>query len=178
MPSPRPTFILAGIALLALAAVPAEARGQRRAEPAPKLDAAAINAAEPGDQTAALANAAKGPSPLMVRAQILLDRARYSPGSIDGRTGDNFKGALAAFAAANGAGDGARLTPELWAKLAPAGDPAVIAYTVTEEDAKTPFVERVPAKMEEQAKLDRLGYASAPRCSPSASTWTRPCSRR
>lgn len=162
-PTPRfrPTLLLAGVALLALAAVPAEARGKRKAEPAPKLDAATINAAEPGDQTASIAKGAKAPSPLMLRAQILLDRARFSPGSIDGRTGDTFKGALSAFAAANGVGDGSRLTPDLWGKLATAGDPAVIEYTVSEDDAKTRFVERHPRKMEEQAELDRLGYTSA-----------------
>ena len=153
--------VLTGAALLALAAAPAEARGKRKAEPAPKLDAAAINAAEPADQTASVQDGGKTRSALLVRAQVLLDRARYSPGSIDGRSGENFTGALAAFASANGVADGKRLTPDLWSKLSTSGDPAVIEYTVTEEDAKTTFVERIPARMEDQSKLERLGYVRA-----------------
>ena len=56
-------------------------------------------------------------NPILIKAQVLLDRAHFSPGEIDGEVGDNFKKALAAFAAAQGLHSNGELTAELWEKL-------------------------------------------------------------
>jgi len=56
----------------------------------PGMSADAINMAE-------MPKAAKGFQPGMVKAEVLLDRLRFSPGVIDGAGGDNFRKALAAF---------------------------------------------------------------------------------
>ncbi|GJD35289.1 L,D-transpeptidase [Methylobacterium aerolatum] len=104
----------------------------------------------------------KAPDPLTVKAQVLLDRARFSPGAIDGLQGDNYHRAIAAFAAARNLPATDRLTPEVWEALQ-SGDrePAVRDYTVTEADAEGPYTTRIPRKMEEQADLDALGYTNA-----------------
>ncbi|AWN39428.1 L,D-transpeptidase [Methylobacterium durans] len=101
------------------------------------------------------------PDPLTVKAQVLLDRARFSPGAIDGRDGDNYQGALDAFAKAQGLSETKSLTPELFEKLQAAGsDPVITEYTITEDDVRGPFVEKIPAKMEEQAELDAMSYTN------------------
>ena len=54
---------------------------------------------------------------LLVKTQILLDRARFSPGEIDGRTGENYKKALTAFADEHGAGNKGAITEAVWQEL-------------------------------------------------------------
>ena len=39
--------------------------------------------------------------PSIIKAQVLLDRAHFSPGEIDGKLGSNFKKALTLFSAEN-----------------------------------------------------------------------------
>jgi len=118
------------------------------------LDLEAVNAAgfpeKPG----------KGVSPARVKAQVLLDRARFSPGVIDGRNGENMQNAVKAFEGARGLRADGELDEELWAKLNETStDPALVTYTIADEDVRGPFA-TIPEKMEEQAELKRLSYSS------------------
>jgi lipoprotein-anchoring transpeptidase ErfK/SrfK len=123
------------------------------------LDLQEVNAAE---LSKASVSKNKDLNPLLVRAQLLLDRAGFSTGEIDGRSGDNFKKAVRAFAKSRSFKDGNALTPELWAALVETSrEPALVEYTIKETDVKGPFLERVPAKMEEMQGIQRLSYGSA-----------------
>ena len=110
----------------------------------------------------------RGPAALQI--QVLLDRAHFSPGIIDGMWGENAAKALAFFKSPN-AGDSsgnapgdsvAMLDQATYSRLrSAAGSPQILTrYTVTAEDVAGPFT-NVPDNVYEQAKLECLCYSSA-----------------
>ena len=67
--------------------------------------------------------------------------------------------AIAAFQQENGLRGSGRFDLETWRKLVGLSpEPALQEYSLTDEDVKGPFVEKIPDKLEEQADLDRLSY--------------------
>ena len=101
-----------------------------------------------------------------LRLQVLLDRAHFSPGEIDGVPGANTTKALRAFQVAHRLPAAADLSSANFRaltaneKVAPgAALPTLVPYTVTEEDLRGPFV-AIPNELMEQATLPALGYQS------------------
>jgi lipoprotein-anchoring transpeptidase ErfK/SrfK len=102
------------------------------------------------------------PSATLLRAQVLLDRAGFSPGVIDARYGENVRQALAAFQEAKGLPRSGQLDTTTWQALQSVGGPAVLArYVITEQDVAGPFIAGVPDKLQDQAHLTALSYTSA-----------------
>jgi lipoprotein-anchoring transpeptidase ErfK/SrfK len=115
------------------------------------LDVQAVNEAQ-WDTTPAKSRA------LTTRAQILLARSNFSPGEIDGNPGENLDKAIAAFAASQGVATN-KLTQELWQKLTSMSDqPALVDYTISDDDLRGPFAEKIPEKMEDMKDLPGIPY--------------------
>jgi lipoprotein-anchoring transpeptidase ErfK/SrfK len=114
-----------------------------------------------GVVTDALPNDAE-PDPALVRAQILLDRTRFSPGIVDGLGGENTRQAISAFEAANDLPVDGELDATLFQALTSGDSGQVLTdYTITEADAAGPFIGPVPTSMEAMAGLETVGYATA-----------------
>ncbi|WP_314101624.1 L,D-transpeptidase family protein [uncultured Stenotrophomonas sp.] len=94
-----------------------------------------------------------------LHAQVLLDRAHFSPGQIDGLPGSNQKRAVSGFQAARGLKVTGELDDATWQALQPDSAPPLASYTLTAEDVAGPF-QPLPKKPAEQAKLTAMGFTS------------------
>ena len=99
--------------------------------------------------------------PVVLKAEILLDRAHAPPGVIDGRLGGNVTKAIAVFEQTHGLPIDGKLSQQVWDALG--GDnaaPVLGTYEITKEDVAGPFYPDLPSDYAELAKLPTSGYHS------------------
>ena len=122
--------------------------------PAPSLTPDAVNDA---NLTKPVGPKAKGAA--VLRAQVLLDRARFSPGEIDAAFGTTMQKAIAAFQRENGLDPSGSVDGPTWQALNGDSAPVLVTYETTEADVAGPFMP-IPQDMVEKSKLPALGYTS------------------
>ena len=88
----------------------------------------------------------------MLAVQVLVDRAGFSPGEIDGNGGTNTDRAVDAYERVTGS--------QVGDLVVAAKEPPTTKYTITAEDAAVPLVRSIPRDMEAKAGLKRLNYTS------------------
>jgi hypothetical protein len=147
-PAPAPATATGGPKFVALQP------NQKSAETLKGMNPAAVNDAA---VTVPISGDVQGPS--VLRAQVLLDRNRYSVAAIDGRWGKNSAIAVYWFQRSKGLPTTGEIDEQTYrALLDGAGAlPLMREYSVTAEDMKGPFT-AIPEDVYDQEKLDCLCY--------------------
>ncbi len=95
----------------------------------------------------------------VLRAQVLLDRAHFSSGEMDGAYGSNMRQAIRGFQKLHQLPLSGVVDAATWTELERDQAPVLDTYTITAQDVAGPYTP-VPAGMMAKAKLPALGYAS------------------
>jgi len=95
----------------------------------------------------------------MTALQVVLDRAGFSPGVIDGKWGSNVANAMAAWKEARGENRLANAAA-LDQELQKTGGAALFNYTLTVADVSGPFAAAIPVDYARKAQLERLAFTS------------------
>ena len=143
------TCVVLSVVMLSAAAAPAAAN----------LLPSVVNGAK-YDEKAADGEGTKGPNAVVLKLQILLDRAHISPGVIDGRMGEGTEHALREFEKRSGLPADGRLDREAWNALSQGAAQVLVPYEVTAEDTTGPFAESIPDDYAAMARMDALSYTS------------------
>ena len=109
--------------------------------------------------TPAVSGQAGEPTPHL-RAQILLERAWFSPGELDGEWGSKSRKALLAFQQARGLQPTGELDQASWAELDKDAAPALVEYTIAAADVAGPF-QPTPSGMMAMAKMKAIPFRNA-----------------
>lgn len=98
----------------------------------------------------------------ILTTQVMLDRAGFSTGEIDGRAGLNVRRALLAFQRSHKLSPSGTLDATTKERLAEhaGGEATLVAYALTTADVAGPFTGDIPDDLVEQSKLPALGYRS------------------
>ena len=96
---------------------------------------------------------------LVLRAQILLDRAHFSSGEMDAAYGSNLRQAIRGFQKMRQLPVTGIINAATWDELDKDEAPVLDTYVLTADDVAGPFLP-IPPSMAEKAKLPALGYAS------------------
>ena len=106
--------------------------------------------------------ASRGVDPVVLKAEILLDRAHAPPGVIDGRYGSNFVKAIKTYETMRELPVDGKLSKRVWDDLGgDTADPVLGPYTIMAQDVVGPFYPDLSPDYAEQAKMPDLGYRSA-----------------
>src|SRR5260370_4039296 len=140
-----------GVTVLTVALVDGGSLHARRA-PSQPLSAAAI-----GQVACSEATPRRMTRAATFKAEVLLDRLDISPGIIDGRPGENAGKAIVAFQRSRGLAASGKLDQATWDKLCESTNaPALIAYTITDDDVRGPFLPHIPRDLNPMARPTHL----------------------
>lgn len=155
----RSTAAIVLVSLLGVAALSAEPAGKKSRRKAPaRTPALSFEAANDPATAPPLRRGSSGSA--VLRAQVLLDRARFSPGEIDGSYGTNVWRTVAGFQKVRGLPATGNVDEATWKELnSVAETPALARYAIRPEDVAGPFPE-IPEDMMEKASLPALSYSS------------------